>query len=68
LTYLFISHNISVIRHISDRVAVMYLARSLSWLKSALCSKSRPPLYQALPAAVLSLDPRQATRRGDTGG
>ena len=45
LTYLFISHNLSVVRHISDRIAVMYLGRVVEIGKSAeVCSSPQHPL------------------------
>jgi oligopeptide/dipeptide ABC transporter ATP-binding protein len=64
LTYLFISHNIGVIRHISDRIAVMYLGKIVEMAgKRALFQSPAHPYTKALLAAVPSLNPRK--RRGE---
>lgn len=64
LTYLFISHNMSVIRHISERIAVMYLGKVVEMAdKRALFQSPGHPYTKALLAAVPSLNPRK--RRGE---
>jgi peptide/nickel transport system ATP-binding protein len=57
LTYLFVSHNVSVIRHIADRVAVMYLGQVVeSGPTASLLSRPAHPYTRALLAAVPTLD------------
>lgn len=59
LTYLFISHDLSVVRHISDRVVIMYLGRVVESAPAAqIFSAPRHPYTQALLANVPSIHNR----------
>ena len=64
LTYLFISHDLSMVRHLADRVAVMYLGR-IAELSPAPDLYARPlhPYAEALLSAVNEPDPVAAARR-----
>ncbi|PSL02717.1 peptide/nickel transport system ATP-binding protein [Haloactinopolyspora alba] len=60
LTYLFISHDLSVVEHVCDRVAVMYLGRVVERADTdSLFEQPRHPYSEALLSAVPQPDPRQ---------
>lgn len=64
LTYLFVAHDLSMVRHISDRIGVMYGGRLVEVAESdELYENPIHPYTKALLSSILETDPRRANQR-----
>jgi oligopeptide/dipeptide ABC transporter ATP-binding protein len=64
LTYLFVAHDLSVVKHVSDRVAVMYVGQLVEIAATkAMFKKPKHPYTEALLSAVPKPDPRVRAER-----
>jgi oligopeptide/dipeptide ABC transporter ATP-binding protein len=64
MAYLFISHDLAIVRHIADRVAVMYLGRIVEiGPKRSIFKVPQHPYSQALLSAAPGLDPKLRQKR-----
>jgi oligopeptide/dipeptide ABC transporter ATP-binding protein len=69
LTMLFIAHDLRIVEHVSDRVAIMYLGRIVeSGPRAEIYTNPRHPYTRALLSAVPVPDPRQRKQRMVLGG
>jgi ABC-type glutathione transport system ATPase component len=67
LTYIFVAHDIGVVRHVSDRIAVMYRGKFVeTGTADAVCGQPSDAYTQKLIAAVPIPDPREARARHQT--
>jgi peptide/nickel transport system ATP-binding protein len=64
LSYLFIAHNLAVVKHVSDRIAIMYLGRVVELAPADEIYKApRHPYTRALISAIPQPEPRRKSKR-----
>ena len=64
LSYLFIAHNLAVVKHVSDRIAIMYLGRIVEFAEADdIYRDARHPYTRALISAIPEPDPRRVRER-----
>jgi len=64
LCFLFITHDLSVLRHLSDRIAIMYLGRIVeTGTRDDVLDNPQHPYTEALLSAIPSIDPEKRRRR-----
>ena len=64
LTYLFVSHDLSVVKHISDRIAIMYLGKIVELSNSEdLFKEPKHPYTQALLSSIPSTDDKKIKKK-----
>jgi peptide/nickel transport system ATP-binding protein len=64
LSFLFITHDLSVLRHLSDRIAIMYLGRIVeTGSRDGVLSSPLHPYTEALLSAIPSIDPEKRKHR-----
>ena len=64
LSFLFITHDLSVLRHLSDRIAIMYLGRIVeTGYRDDVLERPLHPYTEALLSAIPSIDPEKRRRR-----
>ena len=67
LSYLFIAHNLAIVKHVSDRIAVMYLGRIVELGEAEdIHANPRHPYTRALLAAIPTPDPSARKRERTT--
>jgi oligopeptide transport system ATP-binding protein len=65
LSYLFVAHDIAIVRHVSDRIAVMHDGKIVEQgTADEVCERPRDPYTRTLLSAVPIPDPREARSRG----